>query len=110
MPKPLPLAWMQLTRERLRMIVAVAGVTFAVILMLMQLGFRSALYQSAVRFHSHLDGELFLVSPQSSYLVSMKAFSRRRLYQAVGAPGVASVASVYLMLPLWQNPETGRTR
>lgn len=110
MPKPLPLAWMQLTRERLRMIVAVAGVTFAVVLMLMQLGFRSALYQSAVRFHSHLDGELFLVSPQSSYLVSMKAFSRRRLYQAVGVPGVASIGSVYLMLPLWQNPETGRTR
>jgi putative ABC transport system permease protein len=110
MPGSMPLAWMQLTRERLRLLVAVAGVTFAVVLMLMQLGFRSALYNSAVRLHSHLDGELFLVSPQSAYLVSMKSFSNRRLYQALGVPGISSVASVYLMLPLWQNPETGKTR
>ena len=110
MPKPAPLAWMQLWREKLRFFVAVAGVTFAVVLMLTQLGFRSALYNSAVRLHSHLEGELFLVSPQSSYLVSMKAFSRRRLYQSLALDGVASGSPVYLMLPQWQNPETGRNR
>jgi putative ABC transport system permease protein len=110
MPKPMPLAWMQLTREKLRLVVAVAGVSFAVVLMLMQLGFRAALYKSSVRLHSYLNGELFLISPQSSYLVLMRSFSRRRLYQVLGVPGVASVSSVYLMLPPWKNPETGMMR
>src|SRR3954464_10146703 len=110
MPRSLPLAWLQLYRDRVRLIVAIVGVTFAVVLMLMQLGFRSALYDSAVRLHSHLDGELFLISPQSAYLVTMKSFSRRRLYQALAVPGVSSVASVYVMLPLWKNPETASTR
>lgn len=110
MPRSLPLAWLQLARDKVRLIVAVIGVTFAVVLMLMQLGFRSALYDSAVRLHSHLDGELFLISPQSAYLVTMKSFSRRRLYQALAVPGVSSVSSVYVMLPLWKNPETGSTR
>jgi putative ABC transport system permease protein len=110
MPRSLPLAWRQLARDRVRLLVAVVGVTFAVVLMLMQLGFRSALYNSAVRLHSHLDGELFLISPQSAYLVTMKSFSRRRLYQALAVPGVASVGSVYVNLPLWKNPDTGSTR
>jgi putative ABC transport system permease protein len=110
MPRSLPLAWLQLARDKVRLVVAVVGVTFAVVLMLMQFGFQAALYNSAVRFHSHLDGELFLISPQSAYLVTMKSFSRRRLYQALGVPGVASVSSVYTMLPLWKNPETGSTR
>lgn len=110
MPHSLPLAWLQLTRDKVRLAVAVVGVTFAVVLMLMQLGFRSALYNSAVRLHSHLDGELFLISPQSAYLVTMKSFSRRRLYQALSVPGVSSANSVYVMLPLWKNPDTGNTR
>jgi putative ABC transport system permease protein len=110
MPASLPLAWLQLARDKVRLIVAIVGVTFAVVLMLMQLGFRSALYNSAVRLHSHLDGELFLISPQSAYLVTMKSFSRRRLYQALAVPGVASVSSVYVNLPLWKNPDTGSTR
>ena len=35
------LAWRQLVRERLRLVVALAGVAFAVVLMFMQLGFRT---------------------------------------------------------------------
>jgi putative ABC transport system permease protein len=110
MPRSMPLAWMQLTREKLRMLVAIAGVTFAVVLMLMQLGFRSALYSSAVRLHSKLDGELVVISPQSSYLVLMKPFSRRRLFQAAGQPGVQSADGLYMMLPQFRNPDNGSVR
>ncbi len=49
MRRPIPLAWLQLTREPLRLTVVVAGVAFAVVLILMQLGFREALFESAVR-------------------------------------------------------------
>ena len=52
-----PLAWLQLTREKLRLLVAVAGVAFAVILIFMQLGFRKALFDSSARFHEALAGD-----------------------------------------------------
>ena len=106
----LSLAWRQLAREPLRMVVAGAGVAFAVTLIFMQLGFEKALFDSSVRLHTRLDGDVFIVSPQSDYLVVMKPFSRRRLYQAAGFPGVESVRSIYTGLALWKNPETRESR
>lgn len=107
MRSPFLLAWKQLSRERLRFLVALAGVCFAVILMLMQLGFRTALFRSSVRVHENLDADVVLISPQSSYLVQMRSFPRRRLDQALGVPGVASVTPAYCAPAYWENLETG---
>lgn len=101
----IPLAWLQLKRERVRLLVAIAGISFAVILMFMQLGFRDALFDSAIRFHSSLQGDIFLISPKSTALIAMSNFSERRLYQAGGYPGVASFSPIYLDFGLWRNPE-----
>lgn len=87
----IPLAWLQLTREKIRLVIALAGIGFAVILMLMQLGFRDALYESSVTLHHKLRGELVLISPQSNSLAAMKTFSSQRLYQTLGVEGVAAV-------------------
>jgi len=106
----IPLAWLQLMREKIRLLVALAGITFACILMFMQLGFQDSLLESAIRFHVALKGEIFLVSPQSNALIAMNTFSRRRLYQALGFEGVRAVSPVYLSFALWKNPETRRTR
>ena len=102
------LAWRQLVREQVRLVVALAGVAFAVVLMFMQLGFRTALFESAVRFHSHLEGDVFLVSPRSSYLAQMQSFTQRRLYyEAAGFPEVQGVSAVYTASGLWRNPDNG---
>ena len=104
------LAWLQLRHQPVRLGVAVAGVAFAVILMLMQLGFMDALFRSAVAFHRTLDADLVLISTQFDFLAQPKTFSRRRLYQALGAPGVASVAPLYASVGLWKNPYDGSSR
>ena len=96
----LPLAWLQLTKEKLRLLVAVAGVAFAVILIFMQLGFRNALFESSTRLHEALAGDLFLISPQFDFVAQPKSFSRRRLLQALGFPGVEGVSPLYLGLAL----------
>ncbi len=77
--------------------------------MLMQLGFRGALFASAVRFHSQLFGDVFLISPQSQYLAAMRPFSWRRLYQALGHPQVEGVAPVRVAMMVWKNPEDGKS-
>jgi putative ABC transport system permease protein len=106
----IPLAWLQLKREKLRLLVALAGVAFAVVLIFMQLGFRGAMFKSAVRFHEALDGDLFLISPTFDFLPQPKSFSRRRLYQAMAWPEVRSVTPIYLGITVWKNPDTGKTR
>jgi putative ABC transport system permease protein len=108
--KKLPLAWLQLSHEKIRLLVAIAGIGFADILMFMQIGFRDALFESAVRFHSNVNGDIFLVSPQSTALIAMKSFSSRRLYQAQSFPGVVAATPIYLNQAIWKNPEDKSTR
>ena len=106
----IPLAWLQLKKEKLRLLVAAAGVGFAVVLIFVQLGFRNALFDSAVRYHTRFDYDIVLISPDTAFLVQTESFSRRRLYQAAGFAGVESVNSVYLSLGVWKNPVDNRTR
>ena len=110
MIQKIPLAWLQLTREKTRLAIALAGIAFADILMFMQLGFRDSLYYSNVRFHQSLQGDIVLISRQSSALLAMKSFSQRRLYKALDLQQVQSVHPIYLDYTSWKNPITGIPR
>ena len=102
----IPLGWMQLKKEKLRFAVALAGVGFAVILILMQLGFREAMFASAVRYHENLRYDIALISPETAFIVAPRTFSDRRLFQALSVPGVESVSPVSLGQAIWKNPYT----
>ncbi|MBM0743519.1 FtsX-like permease family protein [Phormidium sp. CLA17] len=106
----IPLAWLQLKREKMRLLIALAGIGFAVILMFIQLGFQDALFDSSIGMHKELQGDVFLISPQSTAMIAMKSFSQRRLYQTLGYDGVESISPIYLDFALWKNPENRRTR
>jgi putative ABC transport system permease protein len=101
-----PLAWLLLKKEPARLLIGIGGVMFAVVLMLMQMGFRDSLYGSATMFHSHLTADLVLVNPQYEFLAHMKPFARGRLYESLGVDGVESVTPVYVQLGDWQNLDT----
>lgn len=79
-----PLAWLQIKREKQRLIVALAGIAFADVLMFVQLGLNETLYNSAAMIHDSLQGDLFLINPISEALQSLKSFPRERLYQSAG--------------------------
>ncbi len=103
--KPLFLAWLQLRKERARLLVAIAGISFADVLMFLQMGFRGALFSSAVEFHHSLNGEIVMLSSRSRSLIALDRFTERRLYQAAGVSGVASVSPIYLNTMQWRNPD-----
>lgn len=105
----IPLAWLQLSREKARMAVAIAGIAFADVLMFLQLGIREALFDGAVQFHQSLEGEIVLVSSEYKALISLDQFSQRRLYQTLGFTGVKSVSPIYLDSIPWKNPENQET-
>ncbi len=97
-----PLAWFQLTDEKSRLMVAIAGIMFAVILIFMQIGFQDALFTSAIRMHTNLRGDVVIISPKSTNLVGMGTFSQRRIYQALGYEGVDSINELYIGLAAWK--------
>lgn len=104
--KRLPTAWLQLRHQKVRLIVALSGVIFAVVIIFMQLGIRDALFDSAVRLHQGLKGDCFLISPRSTALIAMQSFSERRLLQVLAFPEVDFISPIYLDFAQWKNPQT----
>ncbi len=86
------------------MLAATLGITFAVILIFVQLEFREALYASAVRYHDGMDYDLVMLSPKTDFLLVSQQFPRNRLYQAQGFDEVESVTPVYLSMAVWRHP------
>jgi putative ABC transport system permease protein len=106
----IPLAWLLLTRQPVRLAVALAGISFAGILMFMQLGFRDGLFDASVTVHRQFAADLVLISPRTMSSIGMAAFPRRRLVQAMADPDVRGITPVHWNLLLWRNPETRSTR
>jgi len=106
----LPLGWLQLRHRPLRLLVALAGIGFAVLLIMMQLGFRAALFESAVRFHERLNYDIALFSTNSVFIVRPQPFSNRRLYQALGDESVESVSPIHIFPGVWKNPWNNNRR
>jgi putative ABC transport system permease protein len=104
--RKIPLAWLQLIKQKGRFLVAILGITFAVFLMLMQLGFQSALYDSNTRFHVLLKTDLVVISRQAQNLGLLSSFPRRRLFQAANLAEVESVNYLYIRLGVWKSLET----
>ena len=102
----LPIAWLQLRYEKTRLLVALSGVIFAVVIVFMQLGIRDALFDSSVRLHQTLDGDYFLISPRSTALIGMESFPERRLLQTLAFEEVELVSPIYLDFAQWKNPES----
>ncbi|MCU0567722.1 MAG: ABC transporter permease DevC [Oculatellaceae cyanobacterium Prado106] len=101
-----PLAWLNLVHEKSRLLAAIAGVGFAVLLVFMNLGFLGALAKSATVFYNEFNADIYLVSPLSLEISTTRAFPRERLYQAEGIPGVERAMPLYMGYRQWRNPET----
>ena len=77
--RDVPLAWRILTADNARLARSASGIAFAIVLMLIELGFRNAFVDSAVDIVRKLDGDAFITS-SSKYQFAKKApFSRRQL-------------------------------
>ena len=100
-----PLAWKNLTHNKVRTAVALAGVGFAVILIFMQMGFKGAVRKTATQIYDALDFDLMLRSPSYLHLTEPRSFPRERVYQAASLPEIALAQPFYLGLSEWQAPE-----
>ena len=92
----IPLAWKNLTYDPRRLIVAVCGIAFAVVLMFQQRGFQHALFDSTVEVVRELDCDLVLLRPTRFALSVETRFDRSLLDVAASQRGVVSAAPLYM--------------
>src|SRR5258707_8276611 len=87
----------QQARARVRRnIVAFAGICGGIVLVLVQLGFQSALYESAVRMHRLLNGEVVVIAEEFRSIQNPTWLPREWLVLTLAHPPVAAVAPLYL--------------
>jgi putative ABC transport system permease protein len=101
-----PLGWLQLSHQKGKLAVALAGIAFADVLMFMQMGFQAALYDSSVRTHQILEADAVLFSPQALNFGNLSTFPRRRLLQAQDITGVDAAHAMYINNIVWKHPQT----
>lgn len=112
MSQRIPLAWRQLSFEKMKLFTALAGVMVAVLLMWVQMGILAALYASVTEFHRHIDADLIVMHPLSENMGmgKMKPISTRTLYRFRGHPDVTEIGELLVAPVDWRNPETGEIR
>lgn len=106
----IPLAWLQLSRQKTRFLIAIAGIAFADLLIFIQMGFEGALYDSAKLPYRTLNADLMIANSQFQTLFAVRSSPRSRLYQVQSHPQVTAVTPLYIASGQWQNPETRQSR
>jgi len=105
-----PLAWRNLVANKQRLLRSAAGIGFAVLLMLMQLGFEQAFFDSTLQVIRGLDGDLLIQSVHKYQFATRDPFPAAELNAAENVPGVASARPLYAdwFDFFWKNPTDGQ--
>jgi putative ABC transport system permease protein len=98
------IAWAQLTHQRVKLVVATAGVVVAVMLMLVQLGIREGAMENSVAIARRFTADLVMVSPRTKTIFASATFPRALLYRAGALPEVENVGEMYMAQGRFRNP------
>jgi putative ABC transport system permease protein len=103
-----PLGWLQLKKNKGRLLVAIAGIGFADLLMFAQLGIQAALFDSNTLLNRGIDADIVIRSAQYRNLNLANTLPRRRLFQIKDLPDIQSAEGLYVANVVWKNPQTLR--
>jgi putative ABC transport system permease protein len=101
----LPIGWLQLRHNRTRLIAALAGVTFANLLIYMQLGFLGALLTGIRLPYASFDADILIQASDANTLQDGSPLPRNRMLEALAIPGVAEATPVYIAKMDWKQPD-----
>jgi len=109
-PRSVPLAWRNLVANKRRLLRSASGIGFAVLLMLMQLGFEQAFFDSSLEVIRGLDGDILIESVHKYQFATRDPFPMSDLDTARKVTGVASARPFYAdwFDFFWKNPTDGK--
>ena len=99
-----PVAWLQLSHQRIRLLVAILGVAFSIILIFTQLGLRAMLFDGVTLLPENLNGDLYLLSTYAEEMDD-SSFPNVYLYQADAIEGIADARPLYIGTGRWVDPK-----
>ena len=99
-----PVAWLQLSYQKIRLLVAILGVAFSIILIFTQLGLRAMLFDGVNLLPENLNGDLYLISSYADN-IRESSFPSIYLYQADAVAGVADAKPLYVDFGEWVDPK-----
>ncbi len=101
-----PLALRNLLASKRRLVRSSAGIGFAVLLMLVQLGFERGFFDASLAMVREIDGDLVIMSASKYQFHSRDPFPSRTLDGVTSVAGVASVSPLYASWQdfFWKDP------
>ena len=94
-PAHVPLAWRNLVADKWRLVRASAGIAFAVLLMLVQLGFEQSFFVASLSAVTQLNGDLFVQNASKYRFGTRNPFAPKDLETIKSVAGVATAAPLY---------------
>lgn len=109
--RTVPLAWRNVVANKRRLARSVAGIGFAVLLMLVQLGFEQGFFDASLGMVRQLDGAIVVMKATKYRFGSEDPFPQADLAKARTVPGVASVTPLFASWQhfFWKSPRDGKS-
>jgi len=101
----LPIGWLQLVHNKARLAAALAGVAFASVLVLMQLGFLGALIGTIKLPYDQMSADILVSASDMNTLADGSPLPRQRMFEALSVQGVDSAAPLYYGKVDWKQPD-----
>lgn len=104
----LPVGWLQLTHSRGRLAAAIAGVAFANVLVLVQLGLSGALNGTIVQGYAFFDADIMVSAGDGNTMTDGSNVARAHLWRALSDPEIAEGTALHVGTVIWSR-ESGDT-
>jgi putative ABC transport system permease protein len=101
----LPIGWLQLIHSKTRLAAALAGVAFANMLILMQLGFLGAMVGSIKLPYDEFNADIMISASDMNTLADGSPMPRQRMFEALSVEGVVSATPLYYGKIDWKQPD-----
>jgi len=102
-----PLAWRNLLYDKIRLVATLTGVTFAVVLIVVELGLFCGFRETTSCLIDNSHADIWVSTPNVAYLELGAAFNDRKIYQMKTVPGVADVQKYIVRTTLWKRLDGG---
>lgn len=99
------LAWRNLFYDKVRLVVTLTGIVFAVILVGVQLGLFVGFIRATADVIDHSQADLWVASKDISHLEVGVSFSERKRYQVLANPKVATCDKYIVQFARWKKPD-----
>jgi putative ABC transport system permease protein len=99
------LAWRNLVHDKVRLLVTLTGIVFAVVLIVVELGLFLGFTTATSSLIDHSRADLWITAPRVPYIEQAVPFSERKVATVLATPGVARAAKYIVRFTQWKRPD-----